>query len=138
MGVVHHANYVTWFEIARTEWMRTYKMAYSNIEASGLMLPLRTIHVDYRKPAHYDQLVAIYTKIKSYSPTRLEFYYEVRGTGEAPQDSRSGQQNQYLTPEGDLLVSGTSTHIWIDKNWRPVRIDLKAPEVYNIVESRAS
>ncbi len=128
MGVVHHANYVSWFEVARTEWMRTIGIAYSKVEESGLMLPLRNLEVNYHKAAHYDQEVHVYTWIDSFSSILLTFRYEVRTVP---------VQENILENEvaGDLLVSGTTTHIWVDKNWKATRIDRTAPEVLNIIKS---
>lgn len=134
MGVVHHANYISWFEIGRTEWMRANDVAYSKMESLGLMLPVLGVDVKYRKSAYYDDCIAIYTKIASLSAARLEFGYEVRKIGNA-QSLLSSNEEEIATPEGELLASGTTLHMWINRGWKPVRIDKTAPEVYTLLQS---
>jgi acyl-CoA thioester hydrolase len=134
MGVVHHANYISWFEIGRTEWMRANGIAYCKIESLGLMLPVIDLGVKYRKSAHYDDCIAIYTKIASLSVARLEFEYEVRKIGNEQSTLSAGEGGSNI-PEGKLLASGTTLHMWINQNWKPVRIDKAAPEVWTLLQS---
>lgn len=134
MGVVHHGNYISWFEIGRTEWMRANGIAYSRMESQGLMLPVLDLGVKYRKSAYYDDCIAIYTKIASLSAARLEFGYEVRKV-ENTQSTLSVNEGEVVAPEGELLASGTTLHMWINKEWKPVRIDKTAPEVYTLLQS---
>lgn len=134
MGVVHHANYVSWFEIGRTEWMRANGFPYSKMEEMGLLLPVMEVDVKYIKSALYDEVVAIFTKVKAHSPIRLEFYYEARKIGEASVELPS-DQNNVKAPFGELLASGRSLHIWLSKNWKPVRITQAAPDIYEIIQN---
>src|SRR5690554_2746426 len=134
MGVVHHANYVTWFEIGRTEMMRSNGLPYSKMESMGLMLPVLNVQVKYHKPALYDEAIGIFTKIKSQSAVRLEFYYEARRLGKAG-TALSLDENIEGEPEGELLASGTSLHMWLDKSWKPVRLNSRAPEVYELIQN---
>lgn len=132
MGVVHHANYVAWFEIGRTEWMRANGFPYSKMEELGLMLPVIEVDVKYKKSAFYDDVVAVFTKIKSHSPIRLEFYYEARKIGHADSNLQADQNNAE-EPKGELLASGRSLHIWVSKKWKPIRISQAAPEIYELI-----
>ncbi|WP_313114379.1 acyl-CoA thioesterase [Aequorivita sediminis] len=134
MGVVHHANYVTWFEIGRTEMMRSNELPYSKMESMGLMLPVLEVQVKYHKPALYDEAIGIFTKIKNQSAVRLEFYYEARRLGKAG-TPLALDENVEGEPEGELLASGTSLHMWLDKNWKPVRLNSRAPEVYELIQN---
>lgn len=134
MGVVHHANYISWFEMGRTEWMRANGIAYSKMESLGLMLPVLDLVIKYRQPAYYDDCIAIYTKIASLSAARLEFGYEVRKIGNA-QSTISVNGEESVIPEGELLASGTTLHMWINQDWKPVRIDKAAPEVWTLLQS---
>ncbi|MFD2209663.1 acyl-CoA thioesterase [Virgibacillus halophilus] len=128
MGVVHHANYVTWFEIGRTEAMRQAGMAYSKVEELGLMLPVVDVEASYHKPARYDDQVIIFTSITELSPVRLRFAYEVRKISDEKQD------NTAIEPYGELLTSGTTLHMWVNQKWRPARIDKKAPKIYALLQ----
>lgn len=137
MGVVHHGNYVNWFEIARTEWMRTNGIPYSAMESKGLLLPVLNLDVHYKKSATYDVGVALYATVRKFSAIRLEFYYEARkiaDTGEA----LPKQKEVNTKPEGDLLATGNTAHMWLNEHWKPVRIDKKHPEIYTMLEEKLS
>ncbi|ASK62151.1 thioesterase [Virgibacillus phasianinus] len=134
MGIVHHGNYVTWFEVGRTEWMRHYGMAYSKMEASGLLLPVLDVNVTYKKPARYDDCIAIFTKIASYSPVRLEFEYEARRIGE--EEFKQDGEQEVVEPVGELLAKGSTMHMWVNPEWKPARINRVAQEVYAILQNQ--
>ena len=63
MGVVYYANYLTWFEIGRTEFVRHFGTTYREIEAKGLLLPVVDAECSYLSPARYDDRVAVCTTI---------------------------------------------------------------------------
>jgi acyl-CoA thioester hydrolase len=132
MGVVHHGNYVTWFEVGRTEWMRHKGMSYSEIEDQGLLLPVMDVHVNYKSSAKYDDCVAVFTKIADASPVRLEFAYEVRKISE--ESFTQGSAKEVAEPFGELLTKGSTMHMWVNTEWKPARINKVAPEVYAIVK----
>lgn len=131
MGVVHHANYVGWFEIGRTEMMRSTGIAYSEMENLGLLLPVVSMDIQYRRPARYDETVSIFTNIINFSAVRLEFEYEVRLIEE---DLSSTVES--VKPNGKLLSKGTTKHMWVDQNWKPTRIDKAAPEVFALLQAK--
>ena len=78
MGVVWHGNYLQYFEVARTEALRACGWSYRALEESGVMLPLVEAHLDYFRPARYDDLLTVKTVIKEPPTARLRFDYEVR------------------------------------------------------------
>lgn len=137
MRVVHHANYVSWFEIGRTEWMRANGLAYSKMEEMGLLLPVIEVDVKYHRSALYDETIGIFTKIKNHSPIRLEFYYEARRLGKA-NSVLEADQNAVAGPLGELLATGKSLHIWVNPQWKPVRITQAAPEIYEIIQNSSA
>lgn len=132
MGVVHHANYISWFEMGRTEMMRHLGIAYRDMEDLGLLLPVLDVKVKYHKPAHYDDCVAIYTRLTEFSPIRLTFNYEVRRVQE--KDCQPSEREQLIKPEGELLTSGQTVHMWLNKQWKPARLNRVAPEVYDMLK----
>ncbi|PAV29607.1 thioesterase [Virgibacillus profundi] len=132
MGVVHHGNYVTWFEVGRTEWMRHHGMAYHKMEDQGLLLPVMDVNVTYKKSAYFDDCVAIFTKIANYSPVRLEFEYEARKISEE-EFVRSGEK-ETIESFGELLAKGSTMHMWVNSDWKPARINKVAPEVYGVLQ----
>jgi acyl-CoA thioester hydrolase len=77
MGLLHHANYLVYFEQARTELLRDQGRAYKDLEDAGFFLVLAKVEVKYRSPAYYDDLLTIRTTVTRTSPIRLEHKYEV-------------------------------------------------------------
>lgn len=59
MGVVHHSNYVKFFEAARTEWLRAIGLTYAEMERRGVMMPIVEVNVKYKHPALYDELITV-------------------------------------------------------------------------------
>jgi len=77
MGVVYYANYFVWFEVGRTELLRSLGWSYREMEADGVGLPVIEAHCDYRQPARYDDELEIRTKGELISAVRVAFEYEV-------------------------------------------------------------
>lgn len=138
MEIVHHGNYINWFEVGRIEWMRHYGLAYRNLEESGLLLPVIDVNIHYEKSARFDDCIAIFTKVANYSPVRLEFTYEARKISN--EAFIYGKVRETVEPFGDLIAKGSTVHMWVNQEWKPSRINKTAPEVYtilrNIVEAK--
>src|SRR5699024_28954 len=135
MGVVHHGNYIIWFEIGRTEWMRENGITYRELEEQGLFLPVLGVDLQYKASAYYDDCIAIFTKVATASPVRLEFHYEVRKIEEAACYKQRSQEVH--EPSGELLTKGSSTHMWVNTYWKPANINKIAPSVYSSLQNEA-
>ncbi|QVL33095.1 acyl-CoA thioesterase [Telmatocola sphagniphila] len=77
MGFLHHANYLVFFEQARTELLRDQGLTYKEMEDKGFLLALTKVEVRYRKPARYDDLLTIRTTVTRSTLVRIEHKYEV-------------------------------------------------------------
>lgn len=78
MGIVHHANYVQYYELARTECFEACSgMSYAAMEAEGVMLPILEIQSKYIKPAYYDEVLTIKSIVKELPSIRLNVEYEI-------------------------------------------------------------
>lgn len=77
MGVVHHAKYLEYFEIGRTEYMRERGIPYKEVEEGGTFLVLSEAQVFYRGSAACDQILTIRTWVESLSGVRAKFRYEI-------------------------------------------------------------
>lgn len=64
MGVVYHGNYAQYFEMGRVEWLRNLGVSYRSMEESGIMLPVVSLTMNYKKPARYDDLLTVRTIFK--------------------------------------------------------------------------
>ena len=115
MGVVYYANYLRWFERGRGELLRACKIPYATIERRGMHFPVAELSCRYFRPAHYDDLIVIETRITSVSRASLTFTYEITREADAM-----------------LLASGSTKHVCVDGQGKIMRIQddlLKALEV---------
>ena len=81
MGLLHHANYLVYFEQGRTELLRAQGFTYRDIEAQGFYLVLTKLQVRYRRPAHYDDLLTLRTTVVRTTLVKIEHRYEVLRDG---------------------------------------------------------
>jgi len=102
MGIVYHGNYLPWFEVGRTTLLRECGLPYKDLEAQGFHLPVIELGVKYTRPALYDDTLTIITRLKERPSLRIHLEYEVR-RGE------------------ELLVTGFTTHVFINQAGEPVR-----------------
>lgn len=77
MNVAHHASYVAWLELARTEMLRNCGTAYADLERAGVLLMVVRLDIRYRRPAAYDDVLAIETRVDSVGRARLAHAYRV-------------------------------------------------------------
>jgi acyl-CoA thioester hydrolase len=107
MGIAHHANYIVWFEIGRTDLCRLAGVPYPDIEARGFLLVVTEVQCRYRIPFRYDDEVVIRTSLASAASRAMQFGYEL-WNGSAT----------------ELRATGFSSHMWVDRETRrPVRAD---------------
>lgn len=77
MGFVYHANYLVWLDMARTEHLRRTGVTYKEMEQEGVFLAVTDVHVRYRQPARYDDLVRIRCWVRDLASRRAIFGYAV-------------------------------------------------------------
>lgn len=77
MGVLHHANYLTYFEMGRTELLRSTGFDYRRVEASGIFMVIVEIGCRYRRPARYDDLLRLRTILKRVTAAKIQHEYEL-------------------------------------------------------------
>jgi acyl-CoA thioester hydrolase len=106
MGVAYYANYLYWFEIARTEWLRAHGKTYRELEAEGAILPVTEAHCRYLASARYDDLLRLWGWVGELGRATVQFDYRI----ERAADSR-------------LLAVGHTRHCFLDRAGRPLRIE---------------
>ena len=77
MGFVYHANYLIWMDMARTEHLRERGMSYKELEDQGTYLSVTDVHVRYRHPARYDDMIRIRCWVRDLASRRVTFGYAV-------------------------------------------------------------
>jgi acyl-CoA thioester hydrolase len=100
MGLLHHANYLVYFEQARTELLRSMGLTYRDIEDQGFLLVLTNVEIRYKRPAHYDDLLTIRTIVERTTSVRIDHRYEV-------------------LRDGELVAEGATTLACVDRDGRP-------------------
>ena len=112
MGVVYYANYLVWFEVGRTEWLRQTGWSYREMEEDGVALPVIEAHCEYRQPLRYDDEVEIATRAVLVTPVRIRFDYEVTRAG-----------------DGTLSARGHTVHAAVDAGGKPCRLPARVREL---------
>ncbi len=104
MGVVYHGNYALYLEMGRIEWLRKLGVSYKRMEETGVMLPVVSLNVNYKKSMCYDDIINVKTQLKNVPSAKIEFEYEITNS------------------EGDILTTASTTLVFIDmKTNRPIR-----------------
>lgn len=117
MGIAHHANYLIWYEQARTEFTKAMGSSYAAIERQGLLSPLLGIETRYLLPCTYEDELEVVCWPTRVSPAQMEFAYEVRKGGQ-------------------VINTGASRHAWVDKEtFRPVSLKKRLPELYAALQN---
>jgi len=112
MGVVYYANYLVWFEVARTEWLRDAGWTYREMEREGLSLPVIEARCEYRQPARYDDEIEIQTRATALTPVRVRFDYRI-----------------VRPPDTALLAEGHTVHACMGAGGRPCRLPSRVAEL---------
>lgn len=123
MAIVHHSNYIRWFEEARLDYLEKVGLPYDEIERRGIMIPVLEASCRYRQSVKFGETVWIDTKITSFNGLKFSVSYQVYGV------------------DREILhAEGTTEHCFLNAEFRPVRLKKVAPDIYDkfsaCVESR--
>lgn len=122
MAVVYHANYLLYFEDARTRFLEELGYPYARIEQAGYMSPVVSFEVRYGEPLRYGDVAIVRTWVSESRGTKTTYSYEV---------FKQGDDVEVAKP----CVTGTSTHCLVDSNtFKPVSIKRTLPELFDLYE----
>lgn len=111
MGVVYYANYLIWFEVARTEFFRAMNLDYKKLEDDKqIYLPVVEARCRYRSPVRYDDQVSISAGLSSVKNARINFEYEVK----------CGEK---------LSATGTTEHTFVNSEGAPIPVPSEIRQV---------
>lgn len=102
MGVVHHANYLVWFESARIQMLDELGLPYSQVESEGYFIPVLGANLEYKRAAYFDDRLAIHLFMREIPRARFHFDYEVRR-------------------DGELLATGRTSHGFMNASGKGLR-----------------
>ena len=112
MQIVHHSNYIRFFEEARLDFLEKLGYSYAEIEKMGYIVPVLSVFADYRSMTRYGETLAVCVKFEEFSGVRFSFTYQV-----------------FDSITKTLRATGKSVHCYL-KDGKPVHIKRELPEVY--------
>lgn len=113
MGIVHHSNYIRWFEEARLAFLEELNIGYAELEKKGIISPVVSVEAKYKHMCHLEDEVRIIPVVQKYDGICLEFSYQII--------NRSN---------GTVACEGKSSHCFVDENGRLVTLKKYSPEVH--------
>ena len=111
MGIVHHAVYPVWYEIARMDYFSRLGFGYAAMHEKGIDPPMVDLHVMYKAPVRYPGAVTVYTRATFAAPKKLRLHYECFSGGE-------------------LVNTCDTFHIWTGPDGKSLDMEAALPEVY--------
>lgn len=108
MGVVHHTNYLRWFEMGRVAYFRACGIELTALRDKGYQVPIVEVHARFRQSARFDDVYQVRTVLTHVDRIKFQFSYQV-----------------LRKKDGALLVEGDSTNAFTDLNGRPKRLDVE-------------
>ena len=118
MGIIHHSNYIRWFEEARVDMLEQLGVGYDQFEAMGCSSPVLRVTCDYKHMVRFSETVMIDARIRAYSGVKMTIGYEIR-------DKASGE----------IRCTGESHHCFLGNNDRPVSLKKIWPKAHEIFAS---
>ncbi|MGH7591959.1 MAG: acyl-CoA thioesterase [Gemmatimonadales bacterium] len=116
MGVVYHARYLVWLDVARTEHLRLAGMSYKQMETAGYRLVVSEARLRYRRPARYDDPIRVQCWVREVTSRRVAFGYAVE----------HGER-------GELLVTATTSLLCLDATFALARLPADVAEALKVV-----
>jgi acyl-CoA thioester hydrolase len=107
MGVVYHARYAVWLDVARTEYLRQAGMSYRELESLGFFLVVGDLTMRYHRPARYDELVRVRCWVRELASRRVTFGYRLTHAD-----------------TGTLLVTAETRMVSLNHQFQPTRLPL--------------
>lgn len=108
MGIIHHSNYIRWFEEARTDMMEQMGMGYEAMEAQGIIIPVLSVQCEYKSMTHFGETVEILPIVREYNGIRMTIEYTV-----LDKETR------------ELRCVGQTRHCFLTKDGKPVSLKKK-------------
>ncbi|SDB50229.1 thioesterase family protein [Butyrivibrio sp. INlla16] len=112
MGIVHHSNYIRWFESARIEFLNALGISYAAMEEHGIISPVLHVECDYKDMVRFGDTVVITADIVKYNGVKLDLTYTVT-------DKSTGK----------LRTTGLSKHCFLHKDGKPMSLKRELPEL---------
>ena len=117
MKIVHHSNYIRWFEEARVFILEAYNMGYDRLEALGIISPVLGVTAEYKSMSRFGESVQIEVKLTSYNGVKFALVYTIRDKA-----------------TGEIRCTGESRHCFLNEEGKPISLKRSFPEIHQVFE----
>ncbi len=119
MGITHHSNYIRWMEEARVDFLSQIGWDYARLEDMGIISPVINVNCDYKKTTTFADKVYIKVSVKEFKGVKLFLSYEMKNE------------------DGVLVCTATSSHAFLTKEGKPIRVQKEYPDFYKTLSELA-
>ena len=119
MGITHHSNYIRWMEEARVDFLSQIGWDYARLEDMGIISPVINVNCDYKKATTFADKVYIKVSVKEFKGVKLFLSYEMKNE------------------DGVVVCTATSSHAFLTKEGKPIRVQKEYPEFYKTLSELA-
>ncbi|MDE7121528.1 MAG: acyl-CoA thioesterase [Oscillospiraceae bacterium] len=116
MKIVHHSNYIRWFEEARIAYFNHIGYDFVKQERSGIVCPVLSVQAQYKHMIRFGDKIQIITRLTAYNGVRYGFSYQIEQAG-----------------TGEICCTGTSSHCLLDSDGRIIKIRTEAPRTHELL-----
>lgn len=121
MKIVHHSNYIRWFEEARVHMLEAYDMGYDKLEKSGIVSPVLSAHAEYKSMTRFGETVCIEVKLLHYNGIKFSFSYKIT-------DKETGV----------VRCVGETKHCFLNAAGLPIALKRSHPEIHQALEKMSA
>ncbi|MFU0826176.1 MAG: hypothetical protein ACFWTJ_01390 [Lachnoclostridium sp.] len=116
MGIIHHSNYIRWFEEARLHFLEQIHINYEKLESLGILIPVLSVSCEYKSSVHFNDKVIILPKITYFNGFKMTVNYRII-------DSNNHTLKAY----------GESRHCFVNKDFKPINMKKSYKDIYEIL-----
>lgn len=116
MGMVHHSNYIRWFEEARVDYLEQVGLPYKSMEDEGIGSPVLTVQCQYKSKVIFGETVTILTELRQYTGLRMTIGYTVLGD------------------DGKVRCTGETSHCFMNTQGKPVSLQRVKPQWHTLFQ----
>ena len=120
MGITHHSNYIRWMEEARVDFLSRIGWDYAKLEEAGIVSPVLHVACDYKQSTTFSDRVHIHVSVKEFKGVKLHLAYDM------------------TDDNGKAVCLATSSHAFLDRTGRPVRMKQDHPELFEVLSNLAA
>lgn len=116
MGIVHHSNYIRWFEEARIDFLEQIGLSMPEIEKNGVQIPVLSVTSNYKTMTRFGEEVLIGLKIEKYNGIKMKISYQI-------EDANTGE----------IRNTGYSEHCFLDKSGKVISLKKEHSDMHGVM-----